>query len=334
MTFNSKTTKSEIIRAYEILLAEKEALEKVVPSEVNDVEGLSVALEGMQKKASMLMSKQDQQLYQLISAARKLKWETNQSQQELQNAYGVEVDTEEQLVTVLRSFENLREDRKAHIELLLKDHKDKVEELCTERERLVKSLREKRDVKLREHRTDISRALEEFGYAKARDKGNDEIADGTETKRVQEEAEELRRDFAKYKSSKEEALGERSRKCELLKQEVEELRKKYKVEKDSAYAKGASKAKAEGYYELQKATSGWESEKAQREGDIEAFKNEIERNEKIKRELSAKLNRVEEDIQALSQASITASTNGSTLALHAVEKIALEQARSSVNGKR
>lgn len=334
MTFNSKTTKSEIIRAYEILLAEKEALEKVAPSEVNDVEGLSIALEGMQKKASVLMSKQDQQLYQLISAARKLKWETNQSQQELQNAYGVEVDTEEQLVKVLRSFEKLREDHKAHTEHLLKDHRDKVEELCAERERLVKSLREKRDVKLREHRTDISRALEEFGYVKARDKGNDEIADDTETKRVQEEAEELRRDFAKYKSSKEEALSERSRKCELLKQEVEELRKKYKVEKDSAYSKGASKAKTEGYYELQKATSGWESETAQREGDIEAFKNEVERNEKIKRELSAKLNRVEEDIQALSQASITASTNGSTLALHAVEKIALEQARSSVNGKR
>lgn len=334
MTFNSKTTKNEIIRAYEMLLAEKEALEKAAPSEVNDVEGLSIALEGMQKKASLLMSKQDQQLYQLISAARKLKWETNQSQQELQNAYGVEVDTEEHLVKVLDSFKKFHEDHKTNVEILIKDHEAKIEELRTERERLVKSLHEKREASRREHGTDISRAQEEFGYMKVRDQGNDEIASDTEEKRVREEAEELRRDFAKYKSSKEEALSERSRKCELLKQEVEELRKKYRVEKDSAYAKGVSKAKAEGYYELQKATSGWESEKAQREGDIEAFKNEIERNDKIKLELSAKLIRVEEDIQALSQASITASANGSTMALHAVEKIALEQARSSVNGKR
>jgi DNA repair exonuclease SbcCD ATPase subunit len=332
--FTSKTTKAEILRAYQVLLAEKEEMERVTPSVINDVEGLTIALKDLQQKTIPILTQHHQQLHQLIREAKRLKSSNDSRQNDLKSVYALEANTEEGLANLLAEFKETTRKADTAFEDKVNEHKDQLGSLLSARDRLQKTLELQRSKSLAQHQVGLQRAVEEFKYTQAMDQDKDELAKKREISRVEEAEKELNQNFSKYTKSKQDDVRKRFRNCEEVRTELEALRKKYNAEKESARAKGVSRAKREGLYELQKANASWNSIISQRKGSIESNVAEMNRNEEIKQELAAKLSKVEEDIQALSQASITASTKGPVMALHAVEKIALEQARSTANGKR
>ena len=102
--FTSKTTKAEILRAYQVLLAEKEEMERVTPSVINDVEGLTIALKDLQQKTIPILTQHHQQLHQLIREAKRLKSSNDSRQNDLKSVYALEANTEEGLANLLAEF--------------------------------------------------------------------------------------------------------------------------------------------------------------------------------------------------------------------------------------
>lgn len=335
MEFNSKTTKREILHAYNDLKKQLEVLQNN-PSiaEVRDIPELVAGLEKLHGASATLMGSQDHETAQLIAKVKKLKTETDTRCAELDSNYALCVNSEQDFFDLLEEYRldeaehNLQLNRKLEEHAkILGDKRQEGAKACAELHAVILDT-------VAEHGKILNRVKDEFRYEKGKCEQDDKIESNARMKAVQQEVADLESEFSEFKKTEQKLVSDRIEVCEDLKTELEEARRRSHAEESKALGKGAGRAKREGEYSFAKYTTEAKSLVAQKRSAVDAALSQVERHEKIREDLTRRLDRVAEDIQALSKASIHANTNGSAMALNAVEKIAMEQARTSVNSKR
>jgi DNA repair exonuclease SbcCD ATPase subunit len=361
---NSKSTKADILEAYEALKKEKAAIEaenKKLSKEVKTTATIAtVDLNNITEKKQETTSTMNQPLSKSISQTidnlDRLQVGfgsavSNLSEQLINEAYKLEEIQEDVTVeiTELRELHEIEEITEDTLDSLIEEYEETaktcVEELTLQQENLSQQLQEStqnwqkeidnytREIKERneaQQKTE-KRDSEEYNYNLKQERTIATETYEQQKKNLYKELEETKKEQEKQWTEKEENLAKREKEYAEAKQKVEEFEKKLEeqVKKGENEGKGIGNYQAKVRYDLR--VKEVDGEKRNYELRIESLEQNIQDRQVRIQSLSQQLEAAMKQVQDLAVKAIEGNSNRQSL--EAMKEIALEQAKNTPKNK-
>ncbi len=342
--FTPKTTKAEIIAAYEALEQENEKLRdklsKFMPvsddgstSSDADISTVATALQSLQPQIGNAFGGYQNAVADELTRLKSLQLQFQGEVEQLQQLYGITFESGTTLGNLVTQFDKLtseQHEREQEAAILYENEASDREiawaDECARREAAHIQSDEDYD-------TALLRDEEEYQYARKQIETRDEDEEELQAKAFQVELTNLKKSYEDRWKADQKALTEREEACRKLSNERQTLETKLQNEIKAATAMGENIARKQATHTARIVSSEHKAQISQKEIEIVSKREDIASNNREIERLQQLLNKINADNQALSSAALTSLSAASVKAAEVAERIAMEHARST-SGKR
>lgn len=355
MKITSKSTKSQIFSEYnrlkkentdlgaQLLLAEEgrdrdavEDVEDEVEVVGSDCTVTSVAdsLERLRNDVRTAFGSYQNEILDTVVSAREFSEKLEAETRELYDLYGVEFSGTATVNALIAKYNGIAQSFADEVSKVTSENKKALNDLLREKFETIQELATSESFLRKDQELALSRDEEEYSYLINKHRAENDRKLKAEVAAREASRAAVLESFDSEWKAKDTSLKERFDYCLTVFQDFEKLTKKLEQLRVEAVHKGTLEANKVFDRLEKKDVSVYDSEMLQYDIDIRSLTDQRQQNTLLIEKLQTRLKDLTTDVQALSQTSLNSQAKGAAMALEAVERIVVEQAKAQPNSKR